>query len=320
MYDIGGCPVCGSEESSEIADRDSIRREVELAWEFHTGRLKQPVPTKYLTDRLVFSQDPPLRLVSCSECSHLYRNPRETPPKLERTYAEESPSADVLENLFENQRKSFREQAERIQRTGIRIRNGLEVGSYVGAFLAAAAEAGLPFRGIDLNATVSRFAAGKNLPARVGSLDDLPRDTQYDAIVIWNTFEQLADVRATALCCSELLGIGGLLAVRVPNAAFYERWRTRLDGPYSAIAERTLAHNNLLGFPYRQGFSAASMERLLAESGFEIIAVKGSTLFPIADRWTTGPGSLDERITKALQRVFQRGWSAPWVEVYSRAV
>jgi len=80
-----------------------------------------------------------------------------------------------------------------------------------------------------------------------------------------------------------------------------------------------LAHNNLLGFPYRQGFVASSMAQVLDEAGFDIISTYGDTLVPIADRWTTRLGRLDERVTKGVQRVLHRGWRAPWVEVYARA-
>src|SRR5439155_6725561 len=135
-------------------------------------------------------------------------------------------------------------------------------------------------------------------------------EREYDAIVIWNTFEQLPDVRASTVHCRKLLRIGGLFAVRIPNGAFYEKWRRRLGGPMNAIAERVLAHNNLLGFPYRQGSSKSSMKRLLTDCRFEIIAVKGDTLFPIADSWTTSSGVRDERVTKGFQRLLQRGWSA----------
>jgi 2-polyprenyl-3-methyl-5-hydroxy-6-metoxy-1,4-benzoquinol methylase len=319
-YDVGGCPICGTLQSIEIANRDAIKREIELNWEFHESRLRQPVPPDHLIDRLVFSQAPPLRLASCAECHHLYRNPRENGDALERSYAEALHPAEMLETLFQNQRLACRAQVKRILRTGARIHRGLEVGSYVGAFLAAAADAALPFEGIDVNSSVTEFAATKDLPAETGSLEDLPLKRKYDAIVIWNTFEQLPDVRAATVRSHELLREGGLLAVRIPNGAFYEKWRRRLGGPMNAIAARMLAHNNLLGFPYRQGFSESSMKRLLTDCRFEIIATKGDTLFPIADRWTTSRGVRDERFTKGFQRLLQRGWSAPWVEIYAKPI
>lgn len=316
-YDVGGCPICGTLQSVEIANRDAMLREIELNWEFHESRMRQPVPPDHLIDRLVFSQAPPLRLAACVECSHIYRNPRENADTLERAYADAIHPLATLETLFQNQRLACRAQVERVLRTGVRIQRGLEVGSYVGAFLAAATDADLPFEGIDVNASVTEFASARNLPATTGSLEDLPLDREYDAIVIWNTFEQLPDVRAATVRCRELLRKGGLLAVRIPNGSFYEKWRRRLDGPINPLAERMLAHNNLLGFPYRQGFVESSMKRLLRDCRFEVIATRGDTLFPIADSWTTRAGVVDERVTKNFQRLFQRKWSAAWVETYA---
>jgi hypothetical protein len=110
-----------------------------------------------------------------------------------------------------------------------------------------------------------------------------------------------------------------MLLLRIPNGSFYVAWRARLGGALDGIAERLLAHNNLLGFPYRQAFTRDALERLLADSGFAITRVLGDTLVPVADRWTTRLGAAEERTVKSLERLVQRGWHSPWVEVYARA-
>jgi hypothetical protein len=81
-----------------------------------------------------------------------------------------------------------------------------------------------------------------------------------------------------------------------------------------------LAHNNLLSFPYRQGFTKRSLFQLFIHGGFEIVDVFGDTLVPIADSWTTKYGTAEERLLKHVQRIAQRGWHAPWIEVYARAI
>lgn len=80
-----------------------------------------------------------------------------------------------------------------------------------------------------------------------------------------------------------------------------------------------MAHNNLLGFPYREGFTERSLRRLLTEAGFTIRRVYGDTLFPVADGATRSAGTIDEWLTKKIQHVVQHGWRAPWVEIYSAA-
>jgi len=318
-YYIGGCPVCDSREATLTADEESIKREVERSWEFHARRLRQPTPPRFLADRLIFSQDPPLRLVTCSRCTHLYRNPREDGSALERTYAESAPDPAVMDGLLQTQRAAFRVRVDRVRKTGATIERGLEVGSYIGGFLLAARESGLNFEGIDVNPDVTRFARERNLPARTGTLGDVRGSEPYDAVVIWNTFEQLPDVRLAAAAARDLIRVGGLFVIRVPNGDFYRKWRQRLSGPLAPVATRLLAHNNLLGFPYRQGFTETSVRRLLESSGFRIHDIIGDTLFPVSDSWTTLSGRLDERITKLAERAIHRRWHSPWVEVYAWA-
>ena len=83
------------------------------------------------------------------------------------------------------------------------------------------------------------------------------------------------------------------------------------------VARGLLAHNNLLGLPYRQAFTVAALERLLTDTGFEIERVVGDVLVPISDRWTRAWAGLEERSLKLALRVLRRG-AAPWLEVYAR--
>jgi len=319
-YELSRCPICNGIEGIEVADREAIQDETERVWSFHARRFRHPVPPKYLTDRVVFSQSPPLRLIRCAVCTHLYRSPRESAETLRRTYAETALSESVYESLFENQRLAYRAQVRRLRKFAGKINRGLEVGSYMGGFLAAARDAGMSFTGIDVNRSASEFGARQRLHISTCSLDEVPPSESYDAIAIWNTFEQLPDVRTAAHVSHRLLRKGGVLAVRVPNGEFYFRWRRRLHGALAPWAERMLVHNNLLGFPYREGFTARSLQWLLDDTGFAIGGVHGDTLVPVADRWTRTPAVFDEWMTKKIQRITQHGWRAPWVEVYALAV
>jgi hypothetical protein len=111
---------------------------------------------------------------------------------------------------------------------------------------------------------------------------------------------------------------GGLLAIRVPNGGFYAALRPLLRGPLAGVARLALAHNNLLGFPYRHGFTPASLSRLLTQEGFRPLAVVGDTLAPIADRWTRGWAAVEERAVKSLLRRLRPLLPAPWFELYAR--
>lgn len=318
-YEFTECPICGSSDSVEIADRDAIRRERELLWEFHGSRLRDGVPTARLMDRVTFSQEPPLRLARCVRCDHIYRNPRERGEALSADYNDDDLDERVLHTLFETQRAAYAAQALRLTGAAGGKGHGIEVGSYAGGFLAAARDEGWTFDGVDIGARAAAFASRKGFNVTVGEITGVDASHQYDAVAIWNTFEQLYDSRAAVAAARRLLRDNGTFVVRVPNGGFYERWRRRLDGPMSALARRLLIHNNLLTFPYRQGFGARSLTRLLKQNEFEIVRVFGDTLVPIADQWTTVFGAAEERVIKRVERLVQHGWHAPWVEVYARA-
>jgi SAM-dependent methyltransferase len=318
-YEPTDCPVCGAREPIEIADADEVRREVEELWAFHLRRLRTGVPPERLADRVAFSQHAPLRLVRCAVCGTVFRNPRERAHVLTETYAEEEPDARTLRALFENQRRSYRTQARRLAHVAGHRGRGLEVGSYVGAFLAAAREVGWYFEGVDVSEASVGFARSLGLRARRGTLETVPAGERFDAVAIWNTFEQSPEPRRAAAEARRLLSPGGILAVRVPNGAFYAALRPALGGPLRVPARALLAENNLLGFPYRHGFTAASLERLLAGAGFRVIRRVGDTLVPLADEWTKRWAAWEERLCKAALRGVARGAAAPWLEVYAVA-
>lgn len=317
-YELTRCPVCDSPDAVEIADREAIRAEVERLWTFHGARLRTGVPPRFLLDRVAFSQDPPIRLAACRVCTHLYRNPLERTEALAAAYDDDAPDAAVLEALYETQRVAYAAQAARLTRVAGKPGRGLEVGSYVGGFLAAARERGWTFEGVDVSARASAFASRRGLGVTYGTIETVRASRPFDAVAIWNTFEQLPHSRQAVAAARRLLSPGGLLVVRIPNGAFYMHWRRRLTGGWSGIAERLLAHNNLLSFPYRQGFTRHSLTRLLREGGFEIVRTVGDTLVPIADEWTTRRGAIEERVVKRVEHITQHGWRAPWVEVYAR--
>src|SRR5256714_4689340 len=262
-FELTTCPICQGSRTEEIADRPPLDREVELAWMFHSRRLKHPVPPTYLTDRVVFSQGPPLRLVRCLDCGQLYRNPRENVDTLHNTYAEASDNQGVYEALFENQRRYSRAPVRRIRRIARRISRGLAVGSYVGGFLAASREQAMAFTGIDVNEDVVAFCVARGWPAKVDTLENQTDFGKYDGLAIWNTFEQLPDVHDAAIKCRRLLRDGGCLALRIPNGNFYTRWRRRLDSRPAGGAEPFPRPNHLLGIPDQHGLPRDSMGRPL---------------------------------------------------------
>ena len=319
-YELTRCVACGSAESHEIADADSVRREVEALWAFHGRRLRPSTPPERLVDRVAFSEHPPFRLVACARCGLVYRNPIERTYELAEIYAGATPAPDLLRALHDTQRAAYRAQASRLLRALGRRGSGVEVGSYVGAFLATAREAGLQMEGLDVNAGVNCFTRTLGFTVHDGDLETFDTDRTFDAVAIWNTFDQLPDPRAALHAAWKLLRPGGVIAIRVPNGAFYTTMRRRAAHRLAApLAHLALAHNNLLTFPYRYGFTIRSLSELLESVGFAVRGIEGDVLVPIADEWTRPWAALEERAVKrALGIVARRHpkW-APWIEVYA---
>lgn len=317
-YEFTSCPICGASAATVIADADDMRAEFERLWTFQGRRLDDETPVHRLVDRVVFSQRPPLRLVACDRCGHVYRNPWERRETLEHAYQSAQASSVSFEQLYRTQRTAFATQARRLIAAAGGTGRGLEVGSYVGAFLAAMQHTGWSFEGVDISRDAVAFAADRGLHVTQGDIDDVRPVRPYDAVVVYNTFEQLYDPAAALRSAQRMLKPGGVLALRVPNGTYYRRWRSRVDGSFEALAVRVLAHNNLLSFPYRQAFSERSLSILLDRAGFSTVRVVGDTLVRVSDRWTTWLGALEERAVKWVERLVERGWRAPWVEVYAR--
>jgi 2-polyprenyl-3-methyl-5-hydroxy-6-metoxy-1,4-benzoquinol methylase len=313
--ELAPCPVCGTDAHDVVANADDIRHEVELLWEFHTLRLRPATPPERLADRVAFSQHPPLNVVRCTRCGLVYRNPRERAFELRDTYEHDSPDRAVLESLFHNQRRSFRTQARRLTRALGRTGRGVEIGSYVGAFLDAARAEGWTFEGLDINSCLVSFARRHGLRATLGDITSLDDTTRYDAVAIWNTFEQLPDPRDVVRRAHGALRDGGVLALRVPNGDFYAALRRHLDGPVSKIARELLAQNNLLTFPYRHGFTPGSLRTLLERAGFTIVSMTGTPLVPTSDEWTRPWATVEERVVKSILRPLGRLGLMPWIEV-----
>jgi SAM-dependent methyltransferase len=322
-YELARCAVCGEANARELASIEDVHAEVESLWEFHSARLRPHTPPEQLVDRVAFSQHAPLRLVRCRECGLVYRNPVERATELTAAYSDSSPTTERMQALHDTQRASYAAQTRRLTGTFGRRGSGVEVGSYVGAFLAAARERGWQFAGVDVNACANAFTRSLGFRVHEGTLESLDDDRHVDVVAIWNCLDQLPDPAATLRAARDRLAPNGMLAVRVPNGACYATLRPLLSTPFAPFAREWLAQNNLLGFPYRFGFTPSALERVLERLGFTVERVVGDLLVPISDAWTRPWARIEERVVKAVGALVARAQvrdraMAPWIEVYAR--
>ncbi len=320
-YEPARCVVCGHADADVIAEHDDLLAEVEALWAYHQRRLRPETPAPRLIDRVAFSEHAPFRLVRCRDCGLVYRNPAERAFELTEIYARDAPTTEVLQALHRTQLPALRRQARELRRALGRGGSGLEVGSYVGAFLAAARDEGLQVEGLDINAHVNAFTRSMGFVVHDGELSSFDTDRTFDAVAIWNTFDQLSDPRAAVNSAWKLLRAGGILALRVPNGAFYASLRARLTTGGSVartVARALLAQNNLLTFPYRYGFTRRSLTKLLEDEGFTVGQARGDVLVRTADEFTRPWARLEEILIKRLlaPAAYRRASWAPWIEIF----
>jgi SAM-dependent methyltransferase len=121
----------------------------------------------------------------------------------------------------------------------------------------------------------------------------------YDAVFVWNCFEQIPDPARTLRVIRQVLRPYGTLVTRVRNADFYRKRKGQ--------TANALAWNNLLRFPYLFRYS---------EWGFEYVTGFNSELvtMPFPDLSTM----LAARSVAASARTHQL--TGPWIEIVYRMV
>jgi SAM-dependent methyltransferase len=328
------CAICGSSDTGELCTESELAAQQRWVRRFHERRL-DPVAagSEALRDRGVFTQEAPSALLVCGDCGLVFRARRPTRGALERRYRQDHYGAARLWALFTEQRAFFRGRARTLdaQMRWDRRPRVVEVGSFVGGFLDAARAYDWDVVGVDPGVEVTAFCRARRLPVIRGTLDDVQaRPGSLDAVAIWNTFDQLPDPAATLRSAWRLLRPDGVLVVRVPSGAFFRRTllRARRATPRRAsLLLRTLAWNNLLGFPYLFGYTPAALDRLAGSEGFRRSHLRRGSLVRLSDRRTRRWARLEERVVKAAGLLTtlwtcgdrrRAGTHAPWLDVYYR--
>lgn len=332
-----GCRLCGSRRSRVVCSAQDIAAQHRFLEQFYRSRWSQQDAAS-ATDRVKFTQDYATAVVACDDCGLLYRNPRPQASVVTQAYETEHYDEAYLLAELETQRAWARTKvpllarhfAKSVMRSKPRI---LEIGSFVGGFLLEGQHQGWDMVGVDPGRDVAAFCRERGLPIFEGTLEEarFPAGS-FDAIVVWNTFDQLPDPRALLEQAVPLLRNGGLLVLRVPNGACFA-WMIAMRALVPPTLRRpfdiAMACNNLLTFPYLYGYSAAQLERLIGPYGFRLADCVPDQVVSAPPGHLARWALAEERTIKALFRLIATLWrdersrryrSAPWLDcVFERA-
>ncbi len=266
------CPVCGGSSFSILVAAKQLAEECRIREQFVRERLARPASHDELKDLTDFFHQEEADILVCDTCSLLIRSEHETPPA--EDYSQDEYNPQVMERLYPQYVDAFRRKENpyrSLLKPGARV---LEIGSHYGAFLQTAKEWGWCAEGVDIGYDTSRFAQSKGFTVHTCDLADCRfSGGTFDGVFIWNCFEQIEDPKPILREARRILEPNGLLTIRTPTGLFYETCEKLLnDGDLRAGAAEFLVdamgYNNLLGFPYLYGHSAATLERLIEPFGF----------------------------------------------------
>ncbi|MEZ0325804.1 MAG: class I SAM-dependent methyltransferase [Fimbriimonas sp.] len=314
-YQVLPCLVCDGTDFDVLLTPEQIQAEAAWLRDFHRARVL--CPDDDLIDKAEFTQSEPVFLLRCNACRTLLRNPQPTPKALQARYRADEYGPATLQELLENERDFFRRKANSIDLpTGSRV---LEIGSFVGAFLLAAKEKGWQATGIDIGKETCEFMRGLGLEVLEGDLQSHHIPTGFDAVFIWNTFDQINEPRSLLKDLRRLLKRDGHLVLRVPNGEF----KSLALQQATDAARRAEAYNNFLTFPYLCGYTRESLSHLLNEEGFEVDRITGDVILPLATANTKRYAIEEEvRIKRLVMRFCGRSKSFcyPWMDVVANVI
>ncbi|HYB99279.1 MAG TPA: class I SAM-dependent methyltransferase [Candidatus Limnocylindrales bacterium] len=299
-----------------------------------TATAHDSVDDSALEERADFTQNYATNIVACTLCGLILRHPRPPADAIAAAYAADTYGEERLAALYQSQVELFRPKAQRLQRLLGSRRDPvvLEIGSFVGGFLAAARELGWSAFGIDPGQEVVEFCAKRGLSVLREEVESCEFPAAgADCIAIWNTFDQLPNPHPILRSVRHSLRPGGILAVRVPCGPCFEhamRWLRRAPHALHAPVLAALAWNNLLSFPYLHGYSLATLDRLMGQYELERVGFTADVLTRLADDQTRPWAACEERVLKGAWRAAARAAAAiaperaadrtPWFDAYYR--
>jgi SAM-dependent methyltransferase len=325
------CPVCAGTAFNALVSSDEIESECQYRERFISQRLCRPASNGELKDLTEFFHQGKAEILACAGCQLLFRRELQSPPA--EAYSEEDYNPAAIEDVYPKYLRAFREKEKPYRALLPESANVLEIGSHYGAFLQTAQEWGWTISGVDVGEDTSRFARSKGFVVHNRELQDCRfPDRAFDAVFVWNCFEQIAHPKPLLCEAHRILKPGGLFVVRTPNGLFYELCRRLLasgglrEDPAEFLLE-AMAYNNLLGFPYLYGHSRGTLERLIEPFRFRLQGMLNSELITLPLPANPGWVNQEERainseVKMLASSVLSRSGGellGPWIEIWFRS-
>lgn len=312
-----------------LVSSSRLDEECRIRERFVRERLGRPAAREELKDLTEFFHQEKADLLACGECGLLVREEHEPPPA--QTYSEDEYDPALMERLYPRYLSAFRAKEKPYRGllpAGARV---LEIGSHYGAFLKTAREWGWQAEGVDVGKDTSRFAQSKGFSVHICEIGDCRfEERSFDAVFIWNCFDQIEDPTPTLRECRRVVRPGGLLVVRTPNGVFYALCQRLLASGELAHERaefliRAMGYNNLLGFPYRYGYGRVTLERLMEASGFRVEGMLNSELLtlplPESPEWVEREEqTINSEVRMLAGSVLLEAGrlTGPWIEMWFR--
>jgi 2-polyprenyl-3-methyl-5-hydroxy-6-metoxy-1,4-benzoquinol methylase len=162
----------------------------------------------------------------CSDCGHIFDNPRPTAAEIVRFYSKPGQYHNWLDAEAARDRM-WQRRLRKLRRAGL-SGSLLDVGSGIGQFLHHAKATFSKVLGTEVSAEavqVAREKYGIELLATEFESTELPGP--FDVVTLFHVLEHVPDPRRTVTRCYQVLRPGGTLVIAVPNDVHSLKQRTR---------------------------------------------------------------------------------------------
>lgn len=176
----------------------------------------------------------------------------------------------------------------------------LDVGAGSGVFAALAAESGWTVTALDPALDPRRVANGGGITAVRGTIDDLPRDSTFDVVTMWDVIEHATSPRELLEQAAERLQPDGWIVVETGN--------------YKSVARVAGGNDHwIYQLDHRWYFSPDSLRALLEDLGFGELVLADRVLRPGWQGKTRYAGPSRRRLLGSILRDPLRA-KARWAE------